>query len=138
MRISIAIAALFRVLARRLYRDPALNAHLDPVARAIAVENKWRAQRYGVHGTFVGTDGAVAVPQLIDRVIEDTRADAVGLGCASELKRCRTIAIAGTSADAQLALFHTERHTNGRAAALQAVNRWLAATTLGDAGAPRT
>jgi carboxylate-amine ligase len=134
---SIAIAALFRVLSRRLYRDPALNADFDPVGRAIAVENKWRAQRYGVHGTFVGADGAVTVPQLIDRIIEESRADAVALGCASELERCRTIATVGTSADAQLALFHAERRINGRAAALQAVNRWLAATTLADVGAPR-
>ena len=58
---SLAIAALFRVLARRLFRDPRLNADLGPVGRAIAVENKWRAQRYGVHGTFVGEDGAVTV-----------------------------------------------------------------------------
>ena len=61
---SIAIAALFRVLARRLYRDPRLNADLGPVARAIAVENKWRAQRYGVHGTFVGANGAITIAEI--------------------------------------------------------------------------
>ncbi len=132
---AVAIAALFRVLAHRLYREPALNADLDPVGRAIAVENKWRAQRYGVHGTFVGKDGAITVAQMIDRLIEETRADAAALGCTAELERCRTIAAAGTSADAQLALFHAHAPTRGRAAALQAVNRWLAATTRGEASA---
>jgi carboxylate-amine ligase len=73
---SIAIAALFRVLARRLYRDPALNADLDAVGRAIAVENKWRAQRYGIHGTFVAANGAIGVAEIIDQVIEETEEDA--------------------------------------------------------------
>jgi carboxylate-amine ligase len=127
---SIAIAALFRVLARRLFREPRLNADLDAVARAIAVENKWRAQRYGVRGTFVGEDGAVSIPAMIDRVIEETAEDAAALGCGAELERCRTIAGAGTSADAQLALFHAHGETGGRIAALQAVTRWLAAATL--------
>jgi hypothetical protein len=46
--------------------DPKLNADLDAVARAIAVENKWRAQRHGVHGTFVCDGGAISVPALVD------------------------------------------------------------------------
>jgi carboxylate-amine ligase len=126
---SVAIAAMFRVLARRLFRDRNLNADLDAVARAIAVENKWRAQRHGVHGTFVCEGGAITVPALVDLVIEETEADAAALGCDTELDR-RAIAGAGTSADAQLALFHAHGRTGGRAAALQAVTSWLAAATL--------
>jgi glutamate---cysteine ligase / carboxylate-amine ligase len=129
---SIAIAALFRVLARHLYREPRLNADLGPVGRAIAVENKWRAQRYGVRGTFVGADGAITIPEMIEQVFEEIEADASALGCMAELDRCHTIAAAGTSADAQLALYEAHARTNAQAAALQAVNRWLAATTLGD------
>jgi carboxylate-amine ligase len=132
---SVAIAALFRVLARRLYREPRLNADLGPVGRAIAVENKWRAQRYGVHGTFVGADGAITIPEMIEQVFEETEADAAALGCMAELERCRAIADTGTSADAQLALYEAHVHTLGEAAALAAVNRWLAATTLRDAAA---
>jgi carboxylate-amine ligase len=127
---SISIAALFRVLARRLFRDPKLNADLNAEGRAIAVENKWRAQRYGVHGTFVGEGGAISVAEIIDEVIEETEADAAALGCGAELERCRAIAGAGTSADAQLALYRTHGRTEGRAAALQAVTQWLAAATL--------
>jgi glutamate---cysteine ligase / carboxylate-amine ligase len=44
---TIAIAALYRSLARFLFVNPAHNAGLNVVDRAIAVENKWRAQRYG-------------------------------------------------------------------------------------------
>jgi glutamate---cysteine ligase / carboxylate-amine ligase len=127
---SVAIAALFRVLARRLFRDPGLNADLDSVARAIAVENKWRAQRYGVHGTFVGGEGAVTIAKIVDQVIEETEVDAAILGCGAELERCRAICAAGTSADAQLAVFDAHSRTEGGAAALQAVTRWLAAAAL--------
>jgi glutamate---cysteine ligase / carboxylate-amine ligase len=128
---SVAIAALFRVLARRLVRDPRLNASLDAVARALAVENKWRAQRYGIHGTFVGENGvAVSIPTMIEEVIEETAEDAAALGCTDELERCRAIAIAGTSADAQLAVFHAHGKTAGRGAALQAVTQWLTTATL--------
>ncbi|WP_252406553.1 hypothetical protein, partial [Acinetobacter pittii] len=48
-----AIAALYRTLVRHLIRNPEINAHLSPVSRALMQENKWRAQRYGVHGSFV-------------------------------------------------------------------------------------
>ncbi len=65
---SIAIAALYRALVRYLYRVPDHNAGLDVVDRSIAVENKWRAQRYGAQGTFVGRAGAVPVTEVLDRV----------------------------------------------------------------------
>src|SRR5262245_38167850 len=55
---GVAIAALYRTLARHLYVNRWRNADLDAVARAIIVENKWQAQRYGVHATFAAEDGA--------------------------------------------------------------------------------
>ncbi len=127
---SIAIAALYRALAHRLTRNPSLNARLNAVSRAIVIENKWRAQRYGVHGTFVGENGAVTVAELLDQVIEDTAADAEALECLSEMRHCRAIAGAGTSADAQLAVFEAHGKTEGRVRALQAVTDWVAVATL--------
>ena len=127
---SIAIAALYRALARRLTRNPSLNANLNAVSRAIVVENKWRAQRYGVHGSFVGDGGAVTVAELIDQVIEETADDAEALGCHSEMRRCRTIVGAGTSADAQIAVYESHGKKEDRAHALQAVKDWLAVATL--------
>jgi carboxylate-amine ligase len=126
---TIAIAALYRTLARHLYFNPWRNADINAVSRAIVVENKWRAQRYGVHGTFVTEDGAVSVAELLDRVIEETKADAQALGCIEEIRHCRTIADAGTSADAQLAVF--EAHDGkDREIALRAVTDWIAGATL--------
>src|SRR5258708_30843203 len=97
---TVAIAALYRVLARHLTRNPLLNQNIGAVERAIAVENKWRAQRYGVHGTFVSEIGAVRVAQMLDQLIQEIAPDAAALGCLSELRHCRTIVGAGTSADA--------------------------------------
>ncbi len=127
---SIAIAALYRTLARHLVSNPWKHADMNAVARAIVVENKWRAQRYGVRGSFVWADGAVPVAELLEQVIEETTADAEALGCLQELHRCRTIVGGGTSADAQLAVFEKHGKTESRQQALQAVNDWLAVATL--------
>jgi glutamate---cysteine ligase / carboxylate-amine ligase len=129
---SIAIAALYRSLARRLCRNPWLNSGMSAVARAIVVENKWRAQRYGVNGTFANPDGsgAVTVAEMLEQVLADVAPDAEELGCTRHLARCRAIVGAGTSADAQLAVFEAHEKNESRERALDAVNDWLAAATL--------
>jgi glutamate---cysteine ligase / carboxylate-amine ligase len=50
---TVAIAALYRTLVRRVFLNPQLNASLTALSRAIVVENKWRAQRYGVRENFL-------------------------------------------------------------------------------------
>lgn len=127
---SIAIAALWRSLARRLVYNPELNRNLDAVGRAIAVENKWRAQRYGVNGSFVWHGGGIAVASLVDQIIEDTSEDAEALGCLKELQHCRTIVSQGTSADAQMSVYERTDRNESHGRALRAVTEWLAATTV--------
>ena len=126
---AVAIAALYRSLARFLYRHPTHNAGLDVVDRAIAVENKWRAQRYGVQGSFVTRAGAVGVAQILDRVIGLVGGDAQALGCAEQVGACRAIVVEGTSADAQARIF-TENQHEGAEIALQRVTRWIRDATL--------
>jgi carboxylate-amine ligase len=126
---AVAIAALYRALARHLYVDAEHNAGLDVVDRAIAVENKWRAQRYGLQGSFVTRSGAVAVGEVLDRVLELVAADAAALGCADEVEACRAIVARGTSADAQLKIF-TENEHEGADIALHKVVRWIRDATL--------
>jgi carboxylate-amine ligase len=125
-----AIAALYRTVVRHLFVNRWRNKNLDAVGRALVVENKWRAQRYGVHGTFATREGAVTVADMLDRTIEETAADAEALGCAPEIRRCRTIVDAGTSADAQLAVFDAHSRKHSREAALRAVSEWIAGATL--------
>jgi carboxylate-amine ligase len=131
---TVAIAALYRTLARRVFLNPWLNADLTAVSRAIVVENKWRAQRYGIHGTFVAEARPRGVPFAcwLDQVIDEAAGDAAALGCLDEVVRCRAIVANGTSADAQLAVYRQERDKGvEREEALAAVSKWLAETTLG-------
>jgi glutamate---cysteine ligase / carboxylate-amine ligase len=127
---SIAIAALYRTLAHHLHFNRWCNCDLDAVGRAIIVENKWQAQRHGVHATFASEGRAVTVADMLERVIFDTAADAAELGCTAEINRCRAIVGAGTSADAQLAVFAAHQEGGDYDAALRAVTEWIAAATL--------
>ncbi|HLN10445.1 MAG TPA: carboxylate-amine ligase [Xanthobacteraceae bacterium] len=129
---SIAITALYRCLVSNLVRDPWRNWDMTAVSRAIVVENKWRAERYGVTSTFVDEEhGAISVSDLLDQVIEETRRDAEALGCVDEVEHCRTIAGFGTSADVQLAVFEQAHGISaGGGDPLSAVNDWIAEATL--------
>jgi carboxylate-amine ligase len=130
---SLAIAALYRAIARQLTRNPWLNWDLTAVDRAIVVENKWRAQRYGVSGTFVDMagNGAISVGDLLEQVIAQVQEDAEALGCRDEVLHCRAIVGAGTSADVQLAVFEAaQERSENRGEALRAVTDWIAQATL--------
>lgn len=127
---TLAIASLYRALARRLTRNPWLNWDISSVSRAIIVENKWRAQRYGINGSFVRVegDGAISVRDFTEQVIAEIAGDAEALGCAAEVVHCRRIFERGTSADNQLAIY--ERLADDPEAALRAVTAWVAEQTL--------
>jgi glutamate---cysteine ligase / carboxylate-amine ligase len=71
----------------------------------------------------------MTVADMLERVIADIAADAEEFGCVAELDRCRAIVGAGTSADAQLAVFEAEAKSD-HDAALRAVSEWIAAATL--------
>jgi carboxylate-amine ligase len=130
---AITIAALYRSLARHLVRNPKVNAELTVVDYALALENKWRAQRYGIHGSFADRAGgrALSVAESLDALIAMVAEDARELGCEEEVKGARAILSRGTSADLQLAIYHeAEQRTGDRGAALRAVKTWLTETTL--------
>jgi carboxylate-amine ligase len=131
---TIAIAALYRCLVRRLSRDPALNAGRTGASRAITDENCWRAQRYGIHGSFVDetTRSAKPVGQVLAETLDLVEDDAKALGCERELDLSRWIIARGTSADHQLSLY-TEGLGRGLSNrdALAGVIDWLAAETTG-------
>lgn len=125
---AIAIAALYRVLARHLFRTSAAD-ETTTLTAALAMENLWRAQRYGVQAGFVTLDGPEPVAAILERVLRQTADDADALGCAAELDRCRVIVAEGTSADAQLAVY--ERHGQaGHGAGVRAVLQWLRDETI--------
>ena len=127
---SIAIASLYRSLARRLSFNPWQNWDMNAVSRAIIVENKWRAQRYGVHGTFakIDGDGPVTVAEMIEVAIEEVKHDAQALGCLDEVLHCRRIVSDGTSADRQIGIY--DQFSDNPEHALRQVADWLTETTL--------
>ena len=121
---AVAIASLYRALARHLYLRPERSQQVTSVDRAIAVENKWRAQRYGTDCIFASSDGAVRIEEMLTRVIDQTAADAEALGCVEEVAHCHTIVARGSSAEFQLSAYHD----NGEDVA--AVLRWIAEATM--------
>jgi glutamate---cysteine ligase / carboxylate-amine ligase len=120
---AIAIAALYRVLGRYLYERPQLSEEVSGLDRAIAVENKWRAQRYGTNCIFASKDGPVEIHAMLSTLIEKLSGDAAALRCEQELEDCKRILARGSSADAQLKAFSDSTRN------LTAVNRWIAETT---------
>jgi glutamate---cysteine ligase / carboxylate-amine ligase len=125
---AIAIAALYRCLVRHLCRLPAFNGDLDAVDRAIAVENKWRAQRYGVDASFASSVGAIPLTEMLEDTLARVAPDAEALGCSDDVNHCRKIVIDGSSADAQLRVFTNGMSKDG--GALNPVLRWIADATI--------
>ena len=138
---SVAIAALYRCLVRRLDRDRSLNAGMAASSRAIVLENLWRAQRYGVHAGLVDEHGPGMQPfeEALERTLALVAEDAEALGCEVELDGLRDIVARGASADSQLAIFDEARaRLRDTGKALGAVVDWLVAETRGrSASAPR-
>jgi carboxylate-amine ligase len=99
---AIAIASLYRALARYLFGGLGTRKAVTVLDRAIADENKWRAQRYGVDCTFVTDSGPMPLADFLDRVIDMVSEDAEHLKCRSEVELCKAIARSGSSADHQL------------------------------------
>lgn len=135
---TLAIAALYRCLVRHLMRRPTANNGLTVADRAIAAENLWRAQRYGIHGGLVCAQSRTmrAVPGLLDDLLGELAPDAAALDCEADLARCRAIAAGGTSADVQLGVFEEARsRAGGQMAGLNAVVDWIASETRLDGAA---
>jgi glutamate---cysteine ligase / carboxylate-amine ligase len=131
-RDAIAIAALYRCIVRRLVSEPALNRDIGPVERAVAIENKWIAQRHGIRGAFIDPASRSLRPvrEMVDDVMDMVAADARALDCEAEIGGLRDILDGGTSACRQIAR-HDDAKARGmtEAEALADVVDWLAETT---------
>jgi carboxylate-amine ligase len=138
LRDTIAIAALYRCLVRLMDRTPDLNRGLTGGSRALAAENLWRAQRYGVRASLIDEKSGSATPlaAYLDATLRLVAEDAEALGCRGEVEASRVIATEGTSADRQLATFAEARGRGlSERDALGAVVDWLAEATAATAGA---
>jgi glutamate---cysteine ligase / carboxylate-amine ligase len=138
---TIGIAALYRCLVRHLVDHPALNRDIGAAERAITLENKWIAQRHGIHGAFIdaATKTVRPVAEIVEDMISMLEPDAIALNCLSELHGLRNILTFGTSADQQIAL-ETDARGRGKTGdeALSDIVDWLALATRGLEGPSAT
>ncbi len=133
---ALAIAALFRCLVRALDRDRELNAGFDRVGRAITVENKWHAQRYGVAATFIDPFRRLpcTASQWLDEINDFIAEDVAALRCQGEIARAGQIVSEGTSADEQIKIYRNAKAAGRRRlTALKEVVDWAAAETVAPA-----
>jgi carboxylate-amine ligase len=132
VRDAVAIASLYRAIVRHLVRKPEVNGDFSAVVRALAEENRWRAQRYGTDGTYVDLTDRQA--KSFEATFEDVLAlladDIAALQLEDQIQRLRYILQRGTSAHLQLELYRSLRKF-GRSPrqALMEVCKWLRAVT---------
>ena len=97
---SLTIAALFQGLVRALVLDRTINAGLTSPERALAKENKWRAQRYGLAAEFVDPfreQASISAPNAARRLARLVAPHAEALGSANEVAGVERILVEGTS-----------------------------------------
>lgn len=133
---SLTIAALFQSLVRLLVSDRMIHSGLTSAERALAKENKWRAQRYGLAAELVdplGERTSVSAPDAARRLVELVRPHARALGTENELAGVERIIADGTSADRQMRIYR-EAIDRGlsRPNALAQVKAWIQEETVAD------
>jgi len=104
---TIAIAALIQATVAKLYQLHSRNQGFRLYRRALIMENKWRAVRYGLDGKLIDFGKRIEVPvrdllyeylELVDDVVDE-------LGCREEINYIHRIMEHGTGADRQLRVF---------------------------------
>src|SRR4051794_35728541 len=104
---TIAIAALIQATIAKLYKLLAANQSFRLYRRALIMENKWRASRYGLDGKIIDFGKQIEVPvrdliyeylEFVDDVVDE-------LGSREEINYIHRILEHGTGADRQLRIF---------------------------------
>ncbi|MBK9242756.1 MAG: carboxylate-amine ligase [Acidobacteria bacterium] len=122
---TIAIAALIQATMVKLYRLHAKNQSWRVYSRALLMENKWRASRYGIDGMLIDFGKEREVPERellleyldwVDDVLDE-------LGSRDAVNVVRWILENGTGADRQLRVYEESGHD------LKAVVNYMIAET---------
>ena len=136
---GLTIAALYQSILTMLAHLKANNQRWRFYRRILILENKWRAQRYGVEAEMAdfGRRVCVPFPELIDELVELLRPHAEELECVAEVEHARVMARRGTSADHQLRVYHAALADGaGDHDAQMAVVDWLIAQSVTPDGPP--
>ena len=104
---TIALAALIQATVAKLYKLYAANQGFRLYRRALLMENKWRAARYGLEGKLIdfGKQKEVPVRDLIREYLDFVDDVADELDSREELEHIHRILETGSGADRQLRVF---------------------------------
>jgi glutamate---cysteine ligase / carboxylate-amine ligase len=104
---TIALAALIQATIAKLYKLYSANQGFRLYRRALLMENKWRAARYGLDGRLIdfGKQKEVPARDLIHEYLDFVDDVADELGSREELNYIHQILEKGTGADRQLRVF---------------------------------
>src|SRR5216684_2304719 len=104
---TIALAALIQATVAKLYKLHAANQGFRLYRRALLMENKWRAARYGINGKLIdfGKQTEVSERELIEEYLEFVDDVLDELDCREEVEYIREILKMGTGADRQLQVY---------------------------------
>jgi carboxylate-amine ligase len=104
---TLSLAALIQATAAKLHRLHTRNQDFRQYSRALIMENKWRAVRYGIDGKLIdfGKEAEVDERELIREYIEFVDDVVDELGCRKEIENIGWILENGTGADRQLRKF---------------------------------
>jgi glutamate---cysteine ligase / carboxylate-amine ligase len=104
---TIALAALIQATVAKLYKLYSANQGFRLYRRALIMENKWRAARYGLQGKLIDFGKQIQVPvqdlileylEFVDDVVDE-------LGSREEIEYVHKILEQGSGADRQLLVF---------------------------------
>ena len=104
---TISLAALIQATVAKLYKLYAANQGFRLYRRALIMENKWRAARYGINGKMIDWGKQTQVP-VRDLILEylDFVDDVVDeLGSREEIEYVHKIMESGSGADRQIRVF---------------------------------
>jgi len=104
---TVALAALIQATVAKLYKLHSANQGFRLYRRALVMENKWRASRYGLEGKLVdfGKQEEVSARELILEYLHFVDDVVDELDSREELNYIHQILEMGTGADRQLRVF---------------------------------
>jgi glutamate---cysteine ligase / carboxylate-amine ligase len=104
---TVTLAALTQAICAKLFRLREKNLGWRSYRRALLLENKWRASRYGIEGKLIDFGKEIEVPfhDLVGEMLEFVDDVVDELGSRREVESVRWILENGTGADRQLAVF---------------------------------
>jgi len=104
---TIALAALIQATVAKLYKLYSANQGFRLYRRALIMENKWRAARYGLDGKLIdfGKQKEVPARELVNEYLEFVDDVVDELDSREELNYIRKIVEIGSGADRQLRVF---------------------------------